>query len=142
MLTGIGVRAGWRRQRAAAAILGVWALTVIVSAILLPLWGNPRYFAAAIVPLAGFVALGALAVWDRVLATWQRRPLLARMAACSIVLVAVLPAARFDASVLVDPAHASYPGLDEPQYVTRPSALAPLGAIAREIEQRAGPIPS
>jgi hypothetical protein len=140
VLVFIGGRVAWRRHRPAAAILFVWALTVIVSAVLLPLWGNPRYFAAALVPLAAFVALGAFDVWDRILGTW-RNPAHARVVACAIAALALAPAVRFDASVLADPAHAGYPGLDEPQYVTRPSALAPLGTIASEIERRGGPYP-
>jgi hypothetical protein len=53
----------------------------------------------------------------------------------------LLPAARFDLDVLADPVHAGYPALDQDQYVTRPSALAPLAAVAREIERRGGPYP-
>lgn len=140
VLTFIGARVAWRRHRPAAAILGVWALAVLVSAILLPLWGNPRYFSAAIVPLAGFMALGGLEVWDRILRTW-RNPAQARIVACAIVALTLLPAARFDTHVLADPARADYPGLDEPQYVTRPSALAPLGEVADEIRRRGGPFP-
>ena len=60
----IGVVSGARRHRAATALLGVWTLSVLASALLLALWPYPRYFAAAIVPLSAFVALGAVAVWD------------------------------------------------------------------------------
>ena len=47
-------------------MLGVWALSVLASALLLALWPYPRYFAAAIVPLSAFVALGTAAVWDAI----------------------------------------------------------------------------
>jgi 4-amino-4-deoxy-L-arabinose transferase-like glycosyltransferase len=140
VLAVIGVRAGRRRHPAAATILGAWALSVIITAILLPLWGNPRYFAAAMVPLAAFVALGACAVWDFILARFRNGGR-ARLVACAVALAAVLPAAAFDVRVLSDPARAGYPGLDEQQYVTRPSALAPLAEVAHEIERRGGPYP-
>jgi hypothetical protein len=141
LLVAVGAVAAWRRQRRAAAILSAWALAALASAVLLPLWGNPRYVAAAIVPLAGFVAVGGLALWDYILGTWRQRASFARTAACAVVLLALLPAAFFDSRVLTDPAHASYPGLDENQYVLRPSGLAPLGAIVREIERGGGPYP-
>jgi hypothetical protein len=141
LLALLGASVAWRRHRPAAAILIVWALTVIISAVLLPLWGNPRYFAAAIVPLAGFVALGALALWDYILLTWRRRESLARVVACSAAVLALAPAALFDAHVLADPVRADYPGLDAKQYVTRPSALGPLASVARAIARRGGPYP-
>ena len=137
----VGRVAAWRRNRPAATILIVWALSVIVSAILLPRWSNPRYFAAAMVPIAGFVVLGAQAFWDRIVGSWRHGAATGRVAASAAVLLTFLPALLLDTRVLVDPVHASYPGLDEDQYVTQPSALARIGVLAHEIERRGGPYP-
>jgi hypothetical protein len=43
--------------------------------------------------------------------------------------------------VLANPVDASYPGLDEHQYVTQQSSLAQIGPIARAIERAGGPYP-
>jgi 4-amino-4-deoxy-L-arabinose transferase-like glycosyltransferase len=137
----VGAVVAWRRDRAATTILAVWTLSVLASALLLTLWAYPRYFAVAIVPLSGFAAIGALAVWDRVLdAPWGRRSW--RLgAACALAAVALVPATRFDASVLANPLDAHYPGTDGPGYVTATSAQTPLEGIARTIEGRGGPYP-
>ena len=137
----VGAVVAWRRHRSGAIILIVWAVAVLVSAILLPRWSNPRYFAAAMVPIGGFVVLGALALWDRVVSRWTHGVRTGRLAACIVVLLTFLPAVLFDTRVLVDPVHASYPGLDEYQYVTQPSALGHLGVFAQEIRRRGGPYP-
>lgn len=136
-----GALVGWRRRRAASGVLAVWTGSVLVSALLLPLAEYPRYFATAVVPLSGFAALGALAGWDAIAGgTWARPPV-RRAAALAAALVALLPAALFGARVLADPAHASYPGLDQVQYVTATSAQIWVDPVAREIERRGGPYP-
>ncbi|MDX6563300.1 MAG: Dolichyl-phosphate-mannose-protein mannosyltransferase [Gaiellales bacterium] len=137
----VGAIVAWRRRRAAAAILGFWAIAVLISVALFSMTANPRYFATAIVPLTGFVAIGGLAVWDALLRRWSGRPRLARGLACALALAALVPAASFETSVLAHPAHAPYPGFDEQQYVTGHGALSPLTALAREIERRGGPYP-
>ena len=141
VLAAIGAVVGARRHRSAAAILGIWTVAVLVSALLLPLYEYPRYFAAAMVPLSGFVAIGGLAVWDAITGgSWgSRRVRIA--AAAALAAVALLPAARFDAEVLADPAHASYPALDQVQYVTATSAQTWLEPVARRIELGGGPYP-
>ena len=69
-----------------------------------PLTEYPRYFATAMVPLSGFVALGALARLGR-----DRRRVLGDAAAwriaaaVAVAAIALLPAARFDGRVLADP---------------------------------------
>jgi 4-amino-4-deoxy-L-arabinose transferase-like glycosyltransferase len=137
----IGAVVAWRRDRAAATILAVWTLSVLASALLLTLWAYPRYFAVAIVPLSGFAAVGALAVWDRVVgAPWGRRSWRIG-AACALAAVALVPATRFDASVLANPVDAHYPGTDGPGYTTATSAQTPIDAIAHAIESRGGPYP-
>ena len=136
-----GAIVAWRRNRAAATVLIVWAVAVIVSAILLPRWPNPRYFATAMVPLASFVVLGELALWGRVVGRWRHGPRSGRIAAHTVVLLTLVPAALFNLQVLADPVHATYPGKDEDQYVTSPGALPYLGAIVQEIERRGGPYP-
>ena len=113
---------------------------MLTSTLLLSMTANPRYLAAAVVPLAGFAALGALSVWDAILRLLQRTPV-ARAGACAAAAIAILPAALFNASVLADPIHASYPSLDGAQYVTQQSALSPLPAIARAIAAGGGPYP-
>ncbi|MDX6618357.1 MAG: Dolichyl-phosphate-mannose-protein mannosyltransferase [Gaiellales bacterium] len=141
VLAVVGAVASWRRDRAGAAILAVWTLSVLASALLLALWAYPRYFAAAIVPLSAFAAVGAVTVWDSVVAApWSRRAWRTGVA-CALAAVAVVPAARFDASVLADPVQARYPGTDGPGYVTATSAQTPLERIARTIEDRGGPYP-
>ena len=61
VLAVIGVVSGVRRHRAATAVLGVWTLDACSPRrCCSPLWPYPRYFAAAIVPLSAFVALGAV----------------------------------------------------------------------------------
>ena len=105
------------------------------------LTANARYLATAIVPLAAFVAIGAFAAWDAVLARFPQRPRLGRAIASAGALAALLPALVFNASVLTDPASASYPGLDEHQYVTQQSALTRIGPLVRAIELGGGPYP-
>ena len=136
-----GAVVAWRRNRGAAAVLIVWAVAVIVSAILLPRWPNPRYYATAMVPIAGFVVLGELALWSRVVGSWRRGAASGRIAAGTVVLATLLPAALFNLQVLADPVHAAYPGKDEDQYVKSPGALPYLGEIAQEIKSRGGPYP-
>jgi 4-amino-4-deoxy-L-arabinose transferase-like glycosyltransferase len=136
-----GAAVAWRRGRGPAAVLTVWTAAVLVSMALLPLTANPRYFATAIVPLSGFVALGAFAAWDGIHARLARRPRLARGIACAGALAALLPAVAFNARVLADPADAVYPALDDHQYVTQQSALSRIGPVARAIERGGGPYP-
>jgi 4-amino-4-deoxy-L-arabinose transferase-like glycosyltransferase len=136
----VGTVAGRRRHPGAAAILGVWALAVLTSTLLLSMTANPRYLAAAIVPIAGFAALGALTLWDAIVRL-LRHPPVARAGASAVAAIALLPALLFNASVLADPVHAHYPSLDGAQYVTQQSALSPLPAIASAIEARGGPYP-
>jgi hypothetical protein len=113
---------------------------VLTSALLLSVIVNPRYLAAAMVPLTGFVALGALATWDAIL-RGIRPARVARAAACAAALLALAPALHFEAGVLADPIAAHYPSIDDAQYVTQQSALSPLPSIVREIELRRGPYP-
>ena len=141
ILAVVGAVVAWRRHRSAAIILIVWAIAVIISAVLLPRWPNPRYFATAMVPLAGFVVLGTLALWNAVIRFWRHGARSGRVVASIVVVAAFVPATLFDASVLADPVHATYPGLDQSQYVTNPGALPYLGEIAQEIERGGGPYP-
>ena len=136
-----GAVVAWRRRRRPTAVLAVWTGAVLLSVALLPLTANARYLATAIVPLAGFVAIGSVAAWDAVVARWPRRPRLARGVAAAGAAVALLPALLFNASVLANPADASYPGLDEHQYVTQQSALTLIGPLAGAIERGGGPYP-
>ena len=136
-----GAVVAWRRRRRPTAVLAVWAGSVLLSMALLPLTANARYLATAIVPLAAFVAIGAFAAWDAVLARFPQRPRLGRAIASAGALAALLPALVFNASVLADPASASYPGLDEHQYVTQQSALTRIGPLVRAIELGGGPYP-
>ena len=137
----IGVISGLRRHRAATAILLVWTLSVIASALLLALWPYPRYFAAAMVPLSAFVALGGVAVWNGL----SGRSLPYRSAriavAAVLLLVAVSPALRYEGQVLADPVHTVYPGADLEGYVWATSAQTWVDPFAKEIERRGGPYP-
>jgi 4-amino-4-deoxy-L-arabinose transferase-like glycosyltransferase len=136
-----GAVVAWRRRRRPAAVLAIWAGSVMLSMALLPLTANARYLATAIVPLAAFVAIGAFAAWDAVLARFPQRPRLARAVAGAGAAAALLPALVFNASVLADPATASYPGLDEHQYVTQQSALTRIGPVVSAIRRAGGPYP-
>ena len=137
----VGVIAGVRRQRSATAILGVWTVAVLVSALLLPLVEYPRYFATAMVPLSGFVALGGITVWDALARGAWGSPRLRLAVAAAAAVVALLPATLFEAKVLADPVHASYPGLDQVQYVTATSAQTWLEPFAERIQRGGGPYP-
>lgn len=137
----VGAVAAWRRRRAAAAFLAVWAMAVLASVAVLSIIANPRYFAVAIVPLSAFIAIGAVAVWQAVVRCLAQRPRVARPVAAVLALLALAPAASFEARVVANPARASYPGLDNRQYVTARAALRPLRAVAAEIEARGGPYP-
>lgn len=141
VLAAIGAVAGVRRHRAATAILGVWTLSVLASALLLALWPYPRYFAAAIVPLSAFVALGAVTVWDTIVGgSWMRRGWRIAVAAV-LLLVALTPALRYEAQVLADPVRTPYPGADLMAYVAAISAQTWVDPVAAEIERRGGPYP-
>ncbi|MDX6629542.1 MAG: Dolichyl-phosphate-mannose-protein mannosyltransferase [Gaiellales bacterium] len=141
LLAAIGVIAGLRRQRAATAILAVWTLSVLASALLLALWPYPRYFAAAIVPLSAFVVLGGVAVWDALVdGSWMRRSWRIAVAAV-VVLVSLTPALRYEGQVLADPVNTAYPGADLEGYVWAISAQTWVAPFAREIERRGGPYP-
>ncbi|MDP9256158.1 MAG: hypothetical protein M3Q31_06350, partial [Actinomycetota bacterium] len=137
----IGVISGLRRHRAATAVLLIWTVSVIASALLLALWPYPRYFAAAMVPLSAFVALGALAVWNG-LSGGSLPYRSARIAiAAGLLLVAVSPALRYEGQVLADPVHTVYPGADLEGYVWATSAQTWVDPFARQIERRGGPYP-
>ena len=141
VLAVIGAISGLRRHRAATAILLIWTLSVIASALLLALWPYPRYFAAAIVPLSAFVALGAVACWNA-LSGGSLPYRSARIAfATVLLLVAVSPALRYEGQVLADPVHTVYPGADLEGYVWATSAQTWVDPFAREIERRGGPYP-
>jgi 4-amino-4-deoxy-L-arabinose transferase-like glycosyltransferase len=141
ILAVIGVISGLRRHRAATAVLLVWTLSVIASALLLALWPYPRYFAAAMVPLSAFVALGGVAVWTG-LSGGSARYRSARIAVAAVLLlVAVSPALRYEGQVLADPVHSLYPGADLEGYVWATSAQTWVDPFAREIERRGGPYP-
>jgi hypothetical protein len=137
----LGGVVGWRRHRGAAGILAVWTAAVLASALVLPLTEYPRYFATAVVPLSGFAAIGALAGWDAIAGGSWATLRVRRAAALAAAVVAVLPATLFGARVLADPARASYPALDQVQYVTATSAQVWVDPVAREIERRGGPYP-
>jgi hypothetical protein len=93
------------------------------------------------VPLSGFVAIGGITFWDALArGSWGSRRLRIA-AAAAVAVVALLPAAVFEAKVLADPAHASYPGLDQVQYVTATSAQTWLEPVAERIERGGGPFP-
>ena len=141
LLAALGAVVAWRRHRAAAGMLAIWTAAVLVSALLLPLTEYPRYFATAVVPLSGFAAIGALAGWDAIAGGAWASPPVRRTAAVAAAVVAVLPAALFGARVLADPERASYPGLDQVQYVTATSAQIWVDPVADEIERRGGPYP-
>jgi 4-amino-4-deoxy-L-arabinose transferase-like glycosyltransferase len=137
----VGAFVGARRNRAGTAILAVWALSVLASALLLTLWAYPRYLAVAMVPLAGFTAIGSVAIWDAIVrASWGRTSV-RTLAACAIAALALLPATHFGASVIADPVTAPYPSGDGGGYVTAISAQTTLEPIGREIERRGGPYP-
>jgi 4-amino-4-deoxy-L-arabinose transferase-like glycosyltransferase len=140
-LAAIGVISGLRRHRAATAILGVWTGSVIASALLLALWPYPRYFAAAMVPLSAFVALGAVAVWNGLVGRSPRYRSARIALAAVLLLVAVSPAVRYEGQVLADPVHTAYPGADLEGYVWATSAQTWVDPFAREIERRGGPYP-
>ena len=113
ILAVVGAVVAWRRHRSAAIILIVWAIAVIISAVLLPRWPNPRYFATAMVPLAGFVVLGTLALWNAVIRFWRHGARSGRVVASIVVVAAFVPATLFDAQRARGPGHATYPGLVE-----------------------------
>ncbi len=136
-----GVVSGLRRHRGATTILLVWTISVIVSALFLALWPYPRYFAAAMVPLSAFVALGIVAVWDAIVGhRWLHRS--SRLAlATAVVVLALLPAAHYEGLVLADPVHTPYPGADLEGYIWATSAQTWVDPAARQIERRGGPYP-
>jgi 4-amino-4-deoxy-L-arabinose transferase-like glycosyltransferase len=137
----IGALAAWRRHPRAAAILTVWTFSVFVSALLLALWPYPRYFAAAMVPLSAFVALGGVAIWDAIVgASWMHRGTRIAVAAF-ILLVPQMPGVRYEALILADPVHTPYPGADLEGYIAATSAQTWLGAVSQEIKRRGGPYP-
>jgi 4-amino-4-deoxy-L-arabinose transferase-like glycosyltransferase len=141
VLAVIGAIAAARRQPAAAALLAVWTLSVVASALLLALWPYPRYFAAAIVPLSAFMALGVVAVWDAIArGSWAHRVTRVTVAA-AVVLLPLLPAVRYDGEIIADPVSTPYPGADLMGYIAATSAQTWLAGAAREIERRGGPYP-
>lgn len=141
LLVAIGVISGARRHRAATALLGVWTLSVLASALLLALWPYPRYFAAAIVPLSAFAVLGAVAVWDALVrGSWMRRSWRIAVAVI-VILVALTPALRYEGQVLADPVSTPYPGADLEGYIWATSAQTWVAPFASEIERRGGPYP-
>ena len=141
LLAIIGVIAGARRHRAATAILAVWTLSVVVSALLLALWPYPRYFAAAMVPLSAFAALGIVTVWNTLVGgSWMHRGW--RIAVAAVVVgVLLMPAMRYEGEVLADPVHTPYPGADLEGYIWATSAQTWVDPVAREIERSGGPYP-
>ena len=141
VLAVIGVISGVRRHRAATAVLGVWTLSVLASALLLALWPYPRYFAAAIVPLSAFVALGTVAVWDAIVGgTWMSRGWRIAVAAV-VLLVALTPALSYESQVIADPVETPYPGADLMGFVAAISAQTWVDPVAQQIERRGGPYP-
>ncbi len=141
VLAVIGAISGARRHRAATAVLGVWTLSVLASALLLALWPYPRYFAAAIVPLSAFVALGTVAVWDTIVGgSWMSRGWRIAVAAV-LLLVALTPALSYESQVIADPVETPYPGADLMGFVAAISAQTWVDPVAQQIERRGGPYP-
>ena len=124
---------------AAAAVLAVWARAVLISVALLPLTANPATSRRR--------SCRSQASWRSVGSPpgtpWSPAAAAPRSRAASPppAPIALLPALLFNASVLANPADASYPGLDEHQYVTQQSALTLIGPLASAIERAGGPYP-
>ena len=131
-LPGRGARRPRRRRRRRVAtaprplLLAVWTVAVLVTAVLLALWAYPRYFATAIVPLSGFVALGALAVWDfaraaahgGAAACGSQRPRRSRCSRCC-------PPCASRRACSPTPSTRAIPASTTTQYVTATSAQTP-----------------
>ena len=120
-IPGIALAADRRRRRPGGATAPrrpssrVWTLDVLVSALLLTLWPYPRYFAAAIVPLSGFAAIGAPRRLGRASSARPWGSAAGAIgAACALAAVALVPAARFDASVLATPRTRAIPARSGP----------------------------
>jgi len=125
-----------RERRGLALLLGIWIVVPVAAALLLPYNAYARHvmFATpALVVLAG-IGLARAAGWAA--GRWGTA------AAALGVAVAFSQALWLDGRILADPATARYPGADDWQYVTGPSAGAIWPGVVEEIRARTGGRPT
>jgi 4-amino-4-deoxy-L-arabinose transferase-like glycosyltransferase len=108
---------GWvetaRRRTDVACLLALWALAPMVAAIVAAKFAYPRYTLASYPPLAVLAGVGLSRIRSLRLGTRLPRPLLTALAVGVLV-----PAGVFDLRAVSGPNDASYPGLDDAQYVS------------------------
>ena len=135
VVTAAGVLLAWRRDPRLTALLFAWIALPLGVALTFASHPFPRYVLYVTPPMIVLMAYALVFAY-----AWARRRLSPAAASLSCVAAATLlflPALRLDARILVDPATARYPGLDD-RYVTGTSGGAAWPAVAEEIRQRAG----
>jgi hypothetical protein len=122
-------------------LIGGWFIAALASCVLFAVEPFARYLSVAIafVPLligclVGFAAsaLGTIAARER----WGN------FVVAAVVLLACVPALRFDGQIVSDPNRARYPGITDQEYATGWPAGNAWVAVAHELERRVRSAPA
>jgi 4-amino-4-deoxy-L-arabinose transferase-like glycosyltransferase len=134
----VGVAVLGRRERRVTLLLLGWLAAMSVAAVLFPVNPYPRHV-LYLVPIVTLFAAEAIAGAARALAAAiPQRAVAGLTVAAGVLALLVLPG-LLDGRVLRHPATASYPGLDDLQYVTGPEAGLPWPTVAALLRRRGGP---
>ena len=136
----LGVWLGARRNARLTAVFTAWAFVMLIAAALLADAPFPRYVHTAVAPLLVLAGMGCVGTADA-LAAWLRRRERSNLASYSLLLVVglvLLHPLLFDLRLVVSPTSATYPGLDDEQFVTGWAAGTGLKDAKRQLESRAG----
>lgn len=134
---GFGVRA---RSRL-AAVIALWALAELLADFLFATTGYPRYLLPAVAPTAILAGHGAAELARRAW-RWGTANRYVLAIASGVLLVVVVQPLYLTGSVLAGPATATYPGLDDSQFVTGWTAGKAWADAASAIRRSAGGAPA
>jgi hypothetical protein len=140
VLLTIGTGLALRRIPRLAFVVLAWGIAPIAAAVLIADNAYPRYILTAIPPLVALAAYGASAVAEQIRRAVPGRAGLAVTTA--LAAIALVPALLFDARVLVNPATATYPSLDDEQFATGWAAGGPWRPLVRDLRRLQGDEPA
>jgi 4-amino-4-deoxy-L-arabinose transferase-like glycosyltransferase len=133
LLVAVGTGLALRQRLRPALVVLAWGLAPIAAAVLLTEVPYPRYLLPAIPPLLALAAFGAVSAARELRRRVSGGPAL--VAAALLTALVVGPALVFDVRVLANPGTATYPGVDDEQYVTGWASGGPWPLVARDLRR-------